>query len=144
MTIAADSSPPTCPPSAADWVAAGIAAASETSVTAAAVDRHRKDALPAVRRVGVAETREGKDRVVVVIVVVAAAAAVVPGVRRRRRSELEQTARHHLRVAHALTAFAGGERASEHAVPSETRHIGLAGAHVRAFQGQPISGQQED
>ena len=37
MTIAADSSPPTGPPSAADWVAAGVVAASDTSVTAAAV-----------------------------------------------------------------------------------------------------------
>ncbi len=35
MTIATDSSPPTCPPSAADWVAAGVTAASETSVTTA-------------------------------------------------------------------------------------------------------------
>jgi hypothetical protein len=37
MAIAADSSSPTVLPSAADWVAAGIAAASETSVTSAAV-----------------------------------------------------------------------------------------------------------
>ena len=37
MTIAADSSSPTGPPSAADWVAIGVAAASETSVTVAAV-----------------------------------------------------------------------------------------------------------
>ena len=37
MAIAADSSPPTGLPSAADWVAAGVAAASETSVTAATV-----------------------------------------------------------------------------------------------------------
>ena len=37
MAIAADSSSPTGPPSAADWVAAGVAAASETSVTAVAV-----------------------------------------------------------------------------------------------------------
>jgi hypothetical protein len=36
MVIAADSSPPTGPSLAADWVAAGIAAVSETSVTAAA------------------------------------------------------------------------------------------------------------
>ncbi len=35
MAIAADSLPPTGSPSAADWVAAGVAAASETSVTAA-------------------------------------------------------------------------------------------------------------
>ena len=37
MAIAADSSSPTGPPSAADWVAASVAAASETSVAAAAV-----------------------------------------------------------------------------------------------------------
>ena len=37
MAIAAESSSPTGPPSAADWVAAGVAAASETSVTAATI-----------------------------------------------------------------------------------------------------------
>ena len=37
MVIAADSLSPTCPPSVADWVAAGVAAASETSITTAAV-----------------------------------------------------------------------------------------------------------
>ena len=37
MAIAADSSSPTGPPSAADWVAASVAPASETSVTASAV-----------------------------------------------------------------------------------------------------------
>ena len=37
MAIAADSSSPTGLPLAADWVAAGVAAASETSVTAAAI-----------------------------------------------------------------------------------------------------------
>ena len=37
MAIAADSSSPTGPPSAADCLAVGVAAASETSVTAAAV-----------------------------------------------------------------------------------------------------------
>ena len=37
MAIAAESSSPTGPPSAADWVAIGVAAASEMSVTAAAV-----------------------------------------------------------------------------------------------------------
>jgi hypothetical protein len=37
MTIATYSSPPTVLPPAADWVAVGVAAASETCVTAAAV-----------------------------------------------------------------------------------------------------------
>ena len=37
MAIAADSSSPTGPPLAADWVAASVAAASETSVTSATV-----------------------------------------------------------------------------------------------------------
>jgi hypothetical protein len=37
MAIAADSLPPTCPPSAADWVAASVAAALETSIPAAVV-----------------------------------------------------------------------------------------------------------
>ena len=37
MAIAADSSSPTVLPLAADWVAAGVAAASETSITAAPI-----------------------------------------------------------------------------------------------------------
>jgi hypothetical protein len=37
MVIAAELSSPSCPPSAADWAAVSIAAASETSVTASAI-----------------------------------------------------------------------------------------------------------
>jgi hypothetical protein len=37
MVIAAEPLPPSVPPSAADWAAAGVAAAPETSVTASAI-----------------------------------------------------------------------------------------------------------